>query len=68
LNKIIGVLDKRQKKTSKNHLKKTRVLSTPSSSVAPTDAPSWAIVSQSKQVNQINTTPGSSTPSGSMVS
>lgn len=43
LKKIIHVLDKRGQKATKSRAKKARVLSSPSSSVAPLDAPSWAV-------------------------
>ena len=42
LNRIIKVLDKRGQKATKNRAI-YRVLSSPSSSVAPLDAPSWAV-------------------------
>ena len=43
LNKFISLLDKRENKRSKKRLMRERVESTHSSSIAPSNAPSWAV-------------------------
>ena len=52
LNKIIKVLDKRGEKATRNKIKKVRVVSCSSKSVAPCDTPSWAVCMQSDHSNR----------------
>ena len=44
LNKILTILDKREREAGRKYAKKRRVLSSPSQSSVPPDALSWAIV------------------------
>lgn len=47
LKTIVEVLDKRGEKATRNKVKKVRIMSYPSKSVAPCDAPSWAVCKRS---------------------